>query len=135
MANLTVKDLPDSLYEKLKSQTHGNHRSIASGVTVLLERVLGGAPPLRTSSSSAPSGSVTEPRLASPKRSAGRLSGEVEHSGTLLFSALPPARSMVVADNTPFSYFTIEGGFTGGRHRFGRRIRSGLHRFSGVRSF
>lgn len=41
MANLTVKDLPDALYEKLKSQAHANRRSIASEVTVLLERVLG----------------------------------------------------------------------------------------------
>lgn len=41
MANLTVKDLPDSLYEKLKSQAHANRRSIASEVTVLLERALG----------------------------------------------------------------------------------------------
>lgn len=41
MANLTVKDLPDSLYEKLKSQAHANHRSIAAEVTVLLERALG----------------------------------------------------------------------------------------------
>lgn len=35
MANLTVKDLPDSLYEKLKSQAHANRRSIVSEVTVL----------------------------------------------------------------------------------------------------
>lgn len=41
MANLTVKDLPDPLYEKLKSQAHANRRSIASEVTVLLERALG----------------------------------------------------------------------------------------------
>ncbi|WP_263788870.1 FitA-like ribbon-helix-helix domain-containing protein [Salinibacter grassmerensis] len=41
MANLTVKDLPDSLYKKLKSQAHANRRSIASEVTVLLERALG----------------------------------------------------------------------------------------------
>lgn len=41
MANLTVKDLPDPLYEKLKSQAHANRRSIAGEVTVLLERALG----------------------------------------------------------------------------------------------
>lgn len=41
MANLTVKDLPDSLYEKLKSQAHANRRSIAAEATVLLERALG----------------------------------------------------------------------------------------------
>ncbi len=41
MANLTVKNLPDSLYEKLKAQAHANRRSIASEATVLLERALG----------------------------------------------------------------------------------------------
>jgi plasmid stability protein len=41
MANLTVKDFPDSLYEKIKAQAHANRRSIASEVTVLLERALG----------------------------------------------------------------------------------------------
>jgi plasmid stability protein len=41
MANLTVKDLSDSLYEKLKSRAHTNRRSIASEVTVILERALG----------------------------------------------------------------------------------------------
>ncbi len=41
MANLTVKNLPDDLYEKLKSQAHTNRRSIAAEVTVLLERALG----------------------------------------------------------------------------------------------
>jgi len=41
MANLTVKDLPDPLYEKLKSRANANRRSIASEVTVLLERALG----------------------------------------------------------------------------------------------
>lgn len=41
MAYLTLKDLPDDLCEKLKSQTHANRRSIASEVTVLLERALG----------------------------------------------------------------------------------------------
>jgi plasmid stability protein len=42
MANLTVKDLPDPLYEKLKTQAHANRRSIAAAeVTVLLERALG----------------------------------------------------------------------------------------------
>lgn len=41
MANLTVKDLPDDLYEKLKTQAHANRRSIAAEVTVLLERGLG----------------------------------------------------------------------------------------------
>ena len=41
MANLTVKNLSDDLYEKLKSQAHANRRSIAAEVTVLLERALG----------------------------------------------------------------------------------------------
>lgn len=39
-ANLTVRDLPDPLYKKLKSQAYANRRSIASEVTVLLERAL-----------------------------------------------------------------------------------------------
>lgn len=41
MATLTVKDLPDQLYERLKSQAHANRRSIAAEATVLLERALG----------------------------------------------------------------------------------------------
>jgi plasmid stability protein len=41
MANLTVKNLPDDLYEKLKAQAHTNRRSIAAEVTILLERALG----------------------------------------------------------------------------------------------
>lgn len=44
MANLTVKDLPDPLYKKLKSRAHANRRSIAGEVTVLLERALGERP-------------------------------------------------------------------------------------------
>ena len=44
MANLTVKDLPDPLYEKLKSRAHANRRSIAGEVTILLERALGERP-------------------------------------------------------------------------------------------
>lgn len=41
MANLTVKDLPDALYEKLKQQARAHRRSIASETTVILERALG----------------------------------------------------------------------------------------------
>ena len=41
MANLTIKDLPDSLYEKLKARAHSHHRSIAGETTVILERALG----------------------------------------------------------------------------------------------
>ncbi len=44
MANLTVKDLPDPLYEKLKSRAHANRRSIAGEVRILLERALGERP-------------------------------------------------------------------------------------------
>lgn len=41
MANLTVKDLPDALYEKLKAQAQAHRRSIAAETTVILERALG----------------------------------------------------------------------------------------------
>ncbi|MEX2399180.1 MAG: hypothetical protein WD423_00300 [Rhodothermales bacterium] len=41
MANLTVKKLPDDLYEKLKEQAHAHRRSIAAETTVILERALG----------------------------------------------------------------------------------------------
>ncbi len=41
MTNLTVKDLPDALHEKLKSRAHANRRLFASEVTILLERTLG----------------------------------------------------------------------------------------------
>ena len=41
MATLTVKNLPDPLYEKLKSQAHAHQRSIAAEATALLERALG----------------------------------------------------------------------------------------------
>lgn len=41
MASVTLKDLPDELYERLKAQAHANRRSIAAEVTVLLERALG----------------------------------------------------------------------------------------------
>lgn len=41
MANLTVKGLPDDLYEKLKDQARAHRRSIAAETTVILERALG----------------------------------------------------------------------------------------------
>ena len=41
MANLTVKNLPDALYEKLKTQAEAHRRSIAGETTVILERALG----------------------------------------------------------------------------------------------
>lgn len=41
MANLTVKDLPDALYDKLKQRARAHRRSIASETTVILERALG----------------------------------------------------------------------------------------------
>lgn len=41
MTTLTVNDLPDALYETLEARAHTNRRSIASEVTVLLERALG----------------------------------------------------------------------------------------------
>jgi plasmid stability protein len=44
MANLTVKDLPDTLYAKLKAQARAHRRSIAAETTVILERALGERP-------------------------------------------------------------------------------------------
>lgn len=44
MANLTIKDLPDALYEKLKAQARAHRRSIATETTVILERALGERP-------------------------------------------------------------------------------------------
>lgn len=41
MANLTVKNLPDALYKKLKKQAHAHRRSVAGETTVILERALG----------------------------------------------------------------------------------------------
>lgn len=41
MANLTVKNLPDPLYKKLKVQAKAHRRSIAGETTVILERALG----------------------------------------------------------------------------------------------
>lgn len=41
MPNLTVKNLPDALYEKLKAQADAHRRSIAGETTVILERALG----------------------------------------------------------------------------------------------
>lgn len=42
MANLTVRDLPDTLYERLRQQAKAHRRSIAAETTVILERSLGG---------------------------------------------------------------------------------------------
>ena len=42
MANLTVRDLPDELYEMLRQQAKAHRRSIAGETTVILERALGG---------------------------------------------------------------------------------------------
>ena len=41
MANLTIKSLPDELYQALKASASANRRSIAAQATVLLERALG----------------------------------------------------------------------------------------------
>jgi plasmid stability protein len=41
MANLTIKALPDDLYEALKRAAAANRRSITAEATVLLERGLG----------------------------------------------------------------------------------------------
>lgn len=44
MANLTVKDISDDLYKKLKRRARANRRSIAGETTLILERALGEQP-------------------------------------------------------------------------------------------
>ena len=41
MATLTIKNLPDDLYEDLRRTAHAHRRSITREATVLLERALG----------------------------------------------------------------------------------------------
>ncbi len=41
MATITVKKIPDELYERLKQAAGANHRSINSEVIVCIERALG----------------------------------------------------------------------------------------------
>lgn len=45
MANLTIKNIPDDLYEKLKTSAEANRRSINSEVIMLIEQVLQKAKP------------------------------------------------------------------------------------------
>ncbi|MEM6447306.1 MAG: Arc family DNA-binding protein [Cyanobacteria bacterium P01_D01_bin.123] len=40
MANLTLKNIPDALYEHLKETAHLNHRSLNSETIACLEKVL-----------------------------------------------------------------------------------------------
>jgi len=40
MASVTIKNIPDELYEQLKESANANHRSINSELIVCLERVL-----------------------------------------------------------------------------------------------
>lgn len=40
MASVTIKNIPDELYEHLKESAHAHHRSINSELIVCLERVL-----------------------------------------------------------------------------------------------
>jgi plasmid stability protein len=46
MATINVKNLPDSLYRKLKARAKRERRSVAQEVTVLLEQALEPATPL-----------------------------------------------------------------------------------------
>lgn len=46
MATLNVKNLPDGLYEKLRSQAKRQHRSVSQEVTHLLEEALREPEPL-----------------------------------------------------------------------------------------
>jgi plasmid stability protein len=41
MANVTVKNIPTELYERLKHQARSNHRSVNSEIIFTLKRVLG----------------------------------------------------------------------------------------------
>ncbi|MCP5101240.1 MAG: Arc family DNA-binding protein [Chloroflexi bacterium] len=45
MANLTIKNIPDELYTKLKSSAEANRRSMNSEVIMLIERYLRKAKP------------------------------------------------------------------------------------------
>jgi antitoxin FitA len=40
MANLTLKNIPDELYERLKDTAHRNHRSLNSELIACLEKTL-----------------------------------------------------------------------------------------------
>jgi len=40
MASITIKNIPDELYEQLKESANAHHRSINSELIVCLERVL-----------------------------------------------------------------------------------------------
>jgi antitoxin FitA len=42
MATITIKNLPDQLYKKLKTRAKSNHRSINGEVVNLLSKELGG---------------------------------------------------------------------------------------------
>lgn len=46
MATLNVKNLPDSLYKRLKARARAHHRSIAQEVTYLLAQLLERPEPL-----------------------------------------------------------------------------------------
>lgn len=44
MASVTVKNIPDELYERLKALARVNHRSINSEIIALIERSVGKSP-------------------------------------------------------------------------------------------
>lgn len=46
MAILNIKNLPDGLYQRLKTRAEQQHRSVAQEVTHILDQVLGGKEPL-----------------------------------------------------------------------------------------
>ena len=43
MANITIKNVPDGIYRRLRDSANENHRSINSEVIACLEKVLQGA--------------------------------------------------------------------------------------------
>ena len=44
MATITVKNIPDALYEQLKQTAQLHHRSINSEIIVCIEQAMGGQP-------------------------------------------------------------------------------------------
>jgi plasmid stability protein len=44
MATITVKNIPDALYEQLKQTAQLHHRSINSEIIVCIEQMIGGQP-------------------------------------------------------------------------------------------
>jgi plasmid stability protein len=59
MANLSVKDVPDDLAEKLRQRAAGNHRSLQGELMAIIERAVTEAEPARAASVAAPQTQAT----------------------------------------------------------------------------